>query len=125
MPKCKVCGKQMPLSKMWCFGKSEHGHDWKDTTTYPKGLYCSPECAHSIDPFLPIHQVGWTAGCFLANLKSPFTISWWIAKKGCKLAWKLAKNKWVWTIFSCGLSWVAWRMLCAIYEPKTIEVAEK
>jgi len=50
---------------------------------------------------------------------------WWLTKKLvpaiCRICWKIAKNKWTWTIFTCGMSWVAWKMLDAIYAPKVKE----
>ena len=88
--------------------------------------FCSKGCA---DAWCEAHpgQSPYTAGeraafgCMLAPIKIPlwilkqvFKIFWWVGK----LTFKILKSKWTWTIFSCGMAWVAWKMLDAIYSPK-------
>ena len=47
-----------------------------------------------------------------------FSAIWWPIKTLGKVVCKLITNKWVWTIFSCGLAWAAWKALDKIYAPK-------
>ena len=85
---------------------------------YPSGLFCSPECARAVDAYAPIHKCGLIDGCLIAIITAPFVLTWWCIKKSVKLCWQAAKNKWVWTIFSCGMAWAAWKLLDKIYNPK-------
>ena len=62
---------------------------------------------------------------FTAILLSPITLSIKLIKLSCRLikplshlCWTILTNKWVWTIFSAGMSLVAYKMLKYIYEKK-------
>ena len=62
---------------------------------------------------------------FTAILLSPITLSIKLIKLICKLfkplaclCWKVFTYKWIWTIFTCGMSLVAYKMLKYIYEKK-------
>lgn len=132
MPKCKVCKKHISYSKAWCYGNSEHGYSWKNPEKYPKGFFCSEECADRLNPGMPSHQVGFVSGCMCAiimapfnligwGIKSLFRLGWWCCKFIIRLGWKCITNKWTWTIITCGMSWVLWRILNALYAPKEKE----
>lgn len=77
--------------------------------------FCSKKCADEwsiANPGKSTKTLGAraTLGCLGAVIKIPVMF--------CKLCWKIIKNKWTWTVCSCGLSIVAWKMLNAIYAPK-------
>lgn len=131
MGKCKVCGKVCPDSKMWYFCSPQAGYDWRnpDTTNYPSGLFCSTQCARSIHPSLHIKQIGLIGGCLFAIIKAPFRLCWWLIKqswKACwwgikkfgRFCWIVGMNKWTWTIFSVGFSWLFYKLLVYVYEKK-------
>lgn len=60
-------------------------------------------------------------GCLKLVFVWPCKLTWLCIKWSCILSWRIMKNKWCWTICSCGMSWVAWKILDKIYAPKDKE----
>ena len=115
--KCRACGKPVSSFRAYVAKGAEAGSGW----------FCSPACVHSMYPLAEV-KGGFNPGTWLICL--PFSLTWKLAKlcikltgKGVKLCgkltWKILKNKWTWTIFTCGMSWAAWKMLNAIYAPRS------
>lgn len=48
----------------------------------------------------------------------PILVPWWFCKMFFKILAKFAKNKWVWTICTCGMSWATWKLLDKVYGKK-------
>jgi len=106
--KCRACGKPVSSFRAWIAKGSEAGSGW----------FCSPECVHKVYP-LSDASGGFNPGTWLICL--PFSLTWGAIKLCFKLAGKILKNKWTWTIFTCGFSYLAWKMLNALYAPKSGE----
>lgn len=109
--KCDYCGKEFRSGPKLVGG----------------GHYCSIGCAKKVhgEEACKFAPTGVDIVDLIKIIWFPFKAGWWL----CKLFFKLlglifkiikpiVKNKWVWTIFSCGLSWVTWKMLNSIYAPK-------
>ena len=86
------------------------------------GHYCSVKCAQdaNMDMFTSRSDVDKkiSRGGILELIVFCFLLPWWIIKLCWKMAKPIIKNKWTWTIFTCGMSWVVWKMLNALYGPK-------
>lgn len=118
--RCEECHQAFYLKKS-C--RSVNGQDEPLDGT-PEGSYhgkrfCSQECAKAwceSHPGQSPHTFG--ERLFLNILLSPIKVPLWVCKMLFKIMKPVLKNKWTWTIFTCGLSLVAWKMLNAIYAPK-------
>lgn len=103
--KCRNCGKPVSSFRAWVAKGSEAGSGW----------FCSPQCVHAVYP-LSDAEGGFNPGTWLICL--PFSLSWKLIKFCFRTIGKILKNKWTWTIFTCGMSLLAWKMLNALYAPK-------
>lgn len=90
------------------------------------GTGCCPDCKRMGKTSIGSAKYVDISWIFIAPFK---LIKWlvivpvlWIGKKTLppigRFCWAFLKNKWTWNIFTCGFSWVAWKMLDAIYNPK-------
>ena len=113
--KCSHCGKKVKFLLAYK-AKGAAGH-----------YYCSDKCARdaNTDALTSRSAVEVYRGGPLELFIFCFLLPWWFCKLFFKLGrsfFKIAKpilkNKWVWTIFSCGLTWVTWKTLNSIYAPK-------
>jgi len=116
---CKGCGASFPKGK----GFHPNGfRSWKDPDA---GAYCSESCynSHTTEAERKSHASSDKLMYWIFFF--PFMLVWamrkpivWCCKKIGHACWVVMKNKWTWNIFTCGFSWVAWKMLDAIYNPK-------
>ena len=93
-----------------------HGDDKDPPAGMMRGWstrFCSRACKKEWEKAHPGQSAD---SCSEKVLKLPFVLTWWVFVKGCKCIWWCCKNKWVWTIFSCGFSYLSYRILKAIYE---------
>lgn len=105
--KCSNCGKEVNFLLAY-------------KVSGASGHYCSEACAMDAnsDIFTSRADVKICRGGILELIVFCILLPWWIGKLCFKILKPILKNKWTWTIFTCGLSWVAWKMLNALYAPK-------
>ena len=94
--KCSTCGKKISFFLAY---KSKHS----------SGRFCSQSCA-----LAATGSSETTRGGVLELICFCIYFPVWLLLRGLKLL----KNKWVLTIFSCGMTWALWKMLNAVYGPK-------
>lgn len=97
--KCSTCGKKISFFTAM---KSKHA----------SGHFCSEACVLAASGSTEFYRGG-----ILELICFCFYFPFWLGK----IVLKMLKNKWVLTIFTAGLSWVAWKMLNAVYAPKKAE----
>ena len=100
--KCTHCGKEVNFLLAY-------------KVPHELGHFCSVSCARAE---FPMRNIQTTRGGILELIVFLILLPWWIGKLVFKLAKPLIMNKWVWTIFSCGMAWAAWKLLDKIYNPK-------
>ena len=85
----------------------------KDPNNWREGKYVCDACYNKQ---AEAQKKAW--GCLFSAIGWLIKALGKVVKALGKVVCKLITNKWVWTIFSCGLAWVAWKVLDKIYAPK-------
>ena len=123
---CEQCGKAFYIGNNnynWRDGLDKQDKFEASLAGYVEGTYnsrfCSKVCAKawaSEHPGKSTQTFG--TRIILGTLLLPFKLIWMICKFFIKCAVKILKNKWFWTISTCGFSYLTWKILNSIYGSK-------
>ena len=107
MSKCRMCGREYTSGGWNGFCCSGCEQRWNAT---PAGKARAEQKRGDLLLFtLPFWGPFW----LLWKLRKPLV---WCCKKTGRICWVVCMNKWCWTIFTGGFSWLGYKLLKYVYE---------
>jgi len=107
--RCKNCGREFHPVSCPSAGNGLCADCWKEK--HPGQM--SPSQQSQQGMFLLMTSPIWGPFWLLWKLKKP--IAWCCCKVG-RACWVVGMNKWTWTIFTAGFSWLTYKLLVYVYE---------